>query len=182
MVNWGDVPTWLAGIFAAVAAVFAWRALRLERKRDRLDENRLTRSQADKIALTITPQKSGEQLITVWNRSDAPVTDTRVAGISRTGRSDILAVFHIIPPGEHREILVPDAPAHVRCIEVLHFKDMHGAAWKRYDDGTLQPDPNDQLRSMLVEYREQLETAGYWGPKPIPDTLPPLDFYGPPMT
>jgi hypothetical protein len=40
LINWGDVPTWLAGMFAAIASVFVWRTLRIERERDRVDTER----------------------------------------------------------------------------------------------------------------------------------------------
>ncbi|MCX5357182.1 hypothetical protein OG864_00040 [Streptomyces sp. NBC_00124] len=95
-VDWGDVPTWLGGTFAAIAAygaVATMRSQRLQIEEQRqflrtqtallsLDHRERTHAQALKVSLKARLHSSGNYwcwLSTVENWSDGPISDVQVS-------------------------------------------------------------------------------------------------------
>lgn len=72
-INWGDVPTGLAAVFAAAAAYFGVRAYLLEQQRDRLRDQEALRAQAERVSIYFR-NSQGPELV-LQNLSDQPVTD-----------------------------------------------------------------------------------------------------------
>jgi hypothetical protein len=74
LINWGDVPTGAATLFAAVAAFFGLRAYRLERQRDRERERESLRAQAESVSVYFQTTANSASELVIQNLSDQPIT------------------------------------------------------------------------------------------------------------
>jgi hypothetical protein len=71
-INYGDVPTWLATLGAFIAAVFAYKALSLERDRDYSREKDEKRQQAEAVSAWIGMPTSGSDVWTLFHPTELP--------------------------------------------------------------------------------------------------------------
>lgn len=173
----GTVPEWIAA-FAAVAALGAaiWAGrtslmlFRIESTRDRQTAERERQEQSSQISAwsvfcpshrphgedAFAEQKDGFLL---KNSSAAPIYNVRVTSGSRTGETNPVADFKIVPPGEFvvlrntkfhwsfpkslsevGEVARPVTKHEAWKVRELSFIDARGLAWKR-SEGLLSEVP-----------------------------------------
>ncbi len=106
-IDWGDVPTWLAFIGAALAVFYTRRTLLIEQARDEERREDQRREQAAKFAAWCTDRARRDELqwhggLILRNASEVPVYDVSVTfhlrGTERRGERYTRGV---VPPGEH---------------------------------------------------------------------------------
>ena len=154
MINWGDVPTWIAGLVAVGAAPAAYTTYKHGRDKEK-------QSQARQIHIACFPVGETERLnhnllhiqpfeVKVWNGSPAPITDVAIMFSSPVGtpsledahRPDGLPRKRYLEPGEATELrftilmhrfdyTLDDLYARVS------FMDAEGQRWTRLRNGKL---------------------------------------------
>jgi hypothetical protein len=150
VVNWGDVPTWLATAGASVAAIYAGRAYRIERNRDRQAEESASRAQASKVAVWTETFHTvdGSDLIgtdqfMLRNASEAPVYEVVVFSYRRVSEEEVWtpeAQFHwgtLAPGGEPESYAAHWSPT-VSWTYTVQFMDAEGVVWHRTREGRLE--------------------------------------------
>lgn len=156
----GNVPTWCAFGAAFCAAVFTWRALQRERRRDAHREGREARAQADQVAAWIV-------------KADLESFPEHKVWVARIGNSSALPVFAIafevtmipgwephyiygaqptgatIPPGSHYDIhpVTDDMSRHSveELLVSVWFTDAAGVRWHRDVAGQLSQVPSEAV-------------------------------------
>jgi hypothetical protein len=154
----GDVPTWLATIGAAFAAAFAFRALRVEQRRDDRQEIADASAQAEQVAAWVAEnvqQRPGgarakTMVVALRNASDLPAYDVTLTVLAIGGSTD-LETIPVLPPGETSIILprdivlpvlggIPGRANFPRDVSVrMLFRDAAGRHWLRDEKGALSP-------------------------------------------
>jgi hypothetical protein len=156
----GDLPTWLATVGAFIAAGFAYRALRVEQRRDDRQEIADARVQAECVAAWVIKGSGGLEesfRIVLDNASRLPIFGVRVALAAADGdQSRNIASPGVLPPGRREfPIQFLDLPIelaerdlgpsddgttaalldHLRAI--IEFTDAAGLTWTRDSSGIL---------------------------------------------
>lgn len=158
LLDYGDVPTWLATSGAGLAVFFASRAYRAEVARDQRAEAMLAQSQAARIAVW-DGESIDQRMQNPWGReslprimlrnaSDLPVYEVRVfsyrfrwkepAKISPSGEWSVGVLPPTTEPLPRLAVEDKDADSHVYAIE---FRDAAGRVWHRDREGVLHEGP-----------------------------------------
>lgn len=165
MVDWGDVPTWLAFVGAAAAAWYTRRTLEIERGRDRRADDDRRRAQAELVSAWIDDVRvvsdgtaTTEPGVVVRNLGSQPIHAVSVR-VHPAGHPSFVGFERpVVPPSstldgylfdpvEHPErgafVMTdgrePDDPdAVIRAWGLtLTFRDGAGRTWQRPPDGRL---------------------------------------------
>lgn len=154
--NWGDVPTWIsvvasvgALIFAALAAIAAYRLFKVEAERDRQASNDQQARQAHAISAWYELNEQRRLYgCHLRNASDSPVYDAAIefylpmseGGLNYRG----VDVHKLVPPTEQPRFIGMTAPlaanigGHVPGLVVaISFRDAAGNLWRRDTNGRL---------------------------------------------
>ena len=152
IVDYGDVPTWLAFIAAVGAALYARAALRSERRRDHESQQASRRAQAELVCAWIENDGIPERpIVTLRNESGLPIRNVAVHVTPRDDGSDHfgteLRVRSLVAPRRDAAYeLYAEHPVGQRPVAIdldcsLVFTDAAGAIWCRNTQGTLVPEP-----------------------------------------
>lgn len=156
MIDWGDVPTWIAGVVAAGTPVAAYVAYRRNQRRARTEQARNVHIACFPTGETtrLSPREYNLQpfQVKVWNASTAPITDVEIAFSSPHGaphikdayQADGLPRRRFVEPGESVELEI------TMMMDTLHytledlyarvsFTDAGGRRWTRFRNGRLFP-------------------------------------------
>jgi hypothetical protein len=153
-VNWGDVPTWLATAGASIAAVFAYRALRIEQRRDAGRDDEARRKQAEGISAWVGPREGGSYdspehfEVVVGNTSDQPAYGLFfTAFFDDGGECPLMNYLNVLPPQSRvyldRELADDDADRAADPFDwkdatiSVRFFDARGQQWLRNEIGSL---------------------------------------------
>ncbi|GAA3381941.1 hypothetical protein [Cryptosporangium minutisporangium] len=158
-IDYGDLPTWVSAvggltslIFAAVAAVAAWRILRTEQQRDDRASEAERRAQAGTVAAWLPDAAdregydAGPIRVNVRNGSSLPIYRVLISVVVRSDGQSFREIAHSGGPDRtYRELAAPgdnefllDVPAaRSRRRVALEFRDASGRDWKRDHDGSL---------------------------------------------
>lgn len=162
MIDWGNVPSWLAFIAAGTAVMFTWRALSRERKRDadRHEDDR--KKQAEQFGAWIGRDASaqskfeGDFHIKFRNTSGLPVYDVKFRILNLRENSSQLFADELplvapaakeqdyrLNPGTLSQLHIILQQSQIRKepsvgygLEVT-FRDSAGRRWRRDTDGKL---------------------------------------------
>lgn len=156
--DYGDVPTWLATLGAAAAAVFAAKAYRAEVDRDRRAELDLEQAQAARVAawddeiIDLGGQNQwgldSIPRVALRNASDLPVYDVVLFSYRyRCAEPTIRTpsgkwMVGVLPPGAEplRRLPIEDTEQDSH-LYVMQFRDAAGRTWHRDLEGVLRPGP-----------------------------------------
>lgn len=146
----GDVPTWLATVGAGVAALFAYRAYKIESARDEMHALRLKEEQAASIAIwadrlpnPYTDAPGELECFRLRNASQLPVHDVRVLAFAFTwpNTEDVQprSYFDVgtVPPNDKPELHMVEISQSVSYVYALQFRDAAGNIWHRDRRGIL---------------------------------------------
>lgn len=164
-VDWGDVPTWVAGLIASAALYAAWRAgstaqrlLKVEEGReDRAERTDLERrateeraAQADLVAAWIDRRAVGPKDALRWawglvvrNGSPLPIWDVTAETYAPDGELRGVDQMSLVPPDEVfrkwntdlRNQHEDEDPP--AFVVAISFRDAAGRTWKRSKEGVL---------------------------------------------
>jgi hypothetical protein len=150
--DFGDVPTWLATVGATAAAIFAYRAYRLENQRDLVAADLMRRGQASQVAVWVeykrhprTGEPDGADCFLIRNASQLPIYDVLVFSYSyeRSDPEQVTPVaryeYAIVPPRPEPKLHIANADGNrFLWVFAMQFKDAAGTTWHRDRHGVLQ--------------------------------------------
>lgn len=114
MADWGDVPGWIEAVatvlaagFAAVAVVYAYRALRIEQRRDALRDQMDLRAQAELVtAWPVADAHAPVVALEIFNASNAAIYNVD-AWLVREAIPPVDFNYPVLPP-QHKELVTLD--------------------------------------------------------------------------
>jgi hypothetical protein len=135
--NWGDIPTWLAVVIAAVGG---WIALsQLRSQQDVLKQDAEDRRRAQAARVFVGAPRDLVRLVGAYakNASDFPIYEAQLWYLGSAGLSEPDDLGTILP-GE-----APSGPQRYGFDEtlvrtILTFRDANGVRWIRIPDGVLE--------------------------------------------
>lgn len=163
MIDWGNVPSWAAFLAASTAAIFTWRALVRERRRDAQRQKDSRRSEAERFGAWIGRDESfqsqfeGDFHVKLRNASEQPIYDVRfqILNLREPRDKAFTASLPVVPPADKAQDfrLGPDMQSRLRVITQqtqalresspgfgleVSFRDSAGRRWRRSTDGRLE--------------------------------------------
>lgn len=165
IVNWGDVPAWIAAVGTVGTLIAVLAQIELERRaKQRLE----VQHQAERIATWVGPKQYPYTEIMIQNQSNTPIYNVVVTLVMQTGAgprtgeevtklysdsscNDQRKIFLVIPPGLYStEILTKWGGMGRRPGAEIAFTDARGGHWVRRLDGQLESLNDDALTTMEI--------------------------------
>lgn len=176
---WGDIPTWLLVILAAVGGGVALSQLRIQQRQikeqqDALDRDATERRRAQtaRVFTGVPDSNVGVGLVAPYaeNASDFPVFDAQFWYARPSGLSDPDNLSVIMP---HKQATTTPRFSAARAREqtILTFRDAEGVHWVRMPDGTLSEQTRDTARASVQAILPEtpLTPPPVTSPPPMPE-------------
>lgn len=158
-VEWGDAPTWVAGVIALLALLAAWRAGSIARELLKVEHGRNKRAEdADAERRRLAERQEQADRVAAWNNGDAtilngsdlPIWDVAVEFIDAEGEYNGTESRSVLPPGTTQIPFpfyvppdewspgVPYVSDEWKRIQIeIRFRDAAGRRWRRDRHGIL---------------------------------------------
>jgi hypothetical protein len=172
-IHWGDIATWVTGIFTIGLFIVGFNQIRIERNRRIQEQIRKIKLEHEQQALLISSWVSEENgdhtIITILNHSDEPIYKVILSIVNIKGRNawggkkipnELRACISIVPPGKYyAKVGTGYNGMNFRPGIEIAFIDKKGDCWIKNGDGKIE-----EIKQFPNEY--------YDIPLPIGWTLP----------